>query len=63
MFCTFLAALRRRAAALGKPVMWAGDFNVNPMRSDWSERAFDPMRKKIPEGVVPPGCREEDVAS
>ena len=62
-FCSYLMGLRKRAAAAGKPVMWAGDFNVNPSRSDWSERAFDPMRKKIPAGATPPGCRPEDVIS
>ena len=44
-----------------KRIIWAGDFNVNPHADDWSERAFDKIRSKIPKGEKPAGCREKDV--
>ena len=43
-----------------KQLIWAGDLNVNPTRADWSTRAFDRIRHKIPRDVKPAGCREED---
>jgi exonuclease III len=60
-FTQFLQGLYSKSVKLHKPVVWGGDLNVNPRRGDWSERAFDPMRKKIPKGTIPPGCRDQDV--
>jgi exodeoxyribonuclease III len=51
----------RQAAIIGqKKMLWAGDLNVNPSRTDWSDRAFDRIRHKIPKGTQPIGCRAED---
>ena len=62
-FKKFLQKVKARAEKEGKGVIWAGDFNVNPSREDWSERAFDPIRKRIPKGASPAGCREADQES
>ena len=43
-----------------KKLIWAGDLNVNPTVADWSRRAFDRIKNRIPEGTDPAGCREED---
>ena len=43
-----------------KPVVWGGDFNVNPHREDWSEEAWRYLRKRIGD-AVPAGCRQIDV--
>ena len=59
-FKKFLALIRTRAEKEGRGVIWAGDFNVNPQKADYSERAFDAIRKKIPYGTEPAGCREKD---
>jgi len=55
--------VNEQARAKAKILIWGGDLNVNPMQSDWSERAFDKIRSKIPEGELPAGCREKDVKS
>lgn len=57
----YLTVLQQRAQDANKSIIWGGDFNVNPHRTDWSERAFDPLRARIPKGTLPTGCREEDV--
>src|SRR4051812_18349179 len=36
-----------------------GDFNVNPYRDDWSEKAWDHLRHKIGK-ELPAGCRRID---
>ena len=43
-----------------KKMIWGGDLNVNPTKQDWSMRAFDRIRNRIPKGTLPAGCREED---
>ena len=43
-----------------KKMIWGGDLNVNPTSQDWSMRAFDRIRNRIPKGTLPAGCREED---
>ena len=59
-FLICLKRVRGRAEKEGKGVIWAGDFNVNPYRGDWSERAFDMISHKIKNGIVPAGCRPQD---
>jgi exodeoxyribonuclease III len=59
-FIKFLHRVRLRGEKQGKAVIWGGDFNVNPYADDWSDRAFDPIRKKILPGTLPAGCREQD---
>ena len=56
----FLRNTVQQAKSKNKKLIWAGDFNVNPTVDDWSERAFDRIKHKIPEGTVIAGCREED---
>ena len=43
-----------------KKMIWAGDLNVNPTSADWSMRAFDRIKHRIPKGAAPTGCREVD---
>ena len=43
-----------------KKMIWGGDLNVNPEDSDWSMKAFDRIRNRIPKGTLPAGCRKED---
>ena len=62
-FTKFLGRLYERAEKEKKGVIWAGDFNVNPFFNDWSPRAFDQIRHKIPKGTKPAGCREKDQES
>jgi len=62
-FKVYLASVSQQARAKAKPLIWGGDFNVNPMRSDWSERAFDKIRSKVKVGELPAGCREQDAKS
>ena len=59
----YLTKLKVHAFVRRKKLVWAGDFNVNPERSDWSMRAFDRIKNKIPKGTLPLGCREEDQKS
>ena len=62
-FTLFLHRVRERAKKENRKVIWAGDLNVNPTPEDWSERAFDTIRKKVPKGTIPIGCREQDQES
>jgi exonuclease III len=62
-FTAFLHRINIRGEREKKGIIWAGDFNVNPYPDDWSERAFDPIRKKILPGTLPAGCREQDQES
>jgi exodeoxyribonuclease III len=55
-FIKFLGGLRTRGEREGKGVIWAGDFNVNPLPGDWSDRAFDQIRHKIKKGTSPAGA-------
>ena len=59
-FTNFLRGLRNKANQGNKGVIWGGDFNVNPLPSDWTIRAFDQIRHRIPKGEKPAGCRTED---
>ena len=59
-FEEFLKGMKEKSERTGKKIIWAGDFNVNPEEGDFSERAFDNIRHKIPRGTIPAGCREED---
>ena len=45
-----------RAEKEGKGIIWAGDFNVNPFSTDWSEGAFDQIRHKIKNKGTPQGA-------
>ena len=56
----YIRKLKVHAFVTKKKMVWAGDFNVNPTRADWSLRAFDRIKHRIPEGTLPMGCREED---
>ena len=58
-FTKYLTKISSKILSEKKFFIWAGDFNVNPHRSDWSERAFDPIKSKLPKGD-PIGCRKED---
>ena len=58
----YLERIYRQAKQRGKKVIWAGDFNVNPYRTDWCEESFDRIRHKMPKGTIPVGCRAEDQA-
>ena len=42
----------------GKPMICAGDFNVNPRRQDWHEKAFASLRhlKDVSKSEYHPGC-------
>ena len=62
-FKAYLAQVSRQAQAKNKILVWGGDFNVNPTRNDWSEKAFDKIWSKVKEGELPAGCREQDVKS
>jgi exonuclease III len=55
------AFLQKTKQTYARPVVWAGDFNVNPYPDDWSEKAFEFMRRKGLGGKTPPGCRPIDV--
>ena len=59
-FKKFLGGLKERAGKVKKGVVWAGDFNVCPSSEDWTQRAFDHIRKKVPLGTDPTGCRKID---
>lgn len=59
-FKKYLIQMTKVAKRARKQLIWAGDLNVNPTRADWSTRAFDRIRHKIPRDVKPAGCREED---
>lgn len=58
-FTNYLTKLRSKTLSENKFLIWAGDLNVNPHPSDWSIRAFDPIKNKLGEGE-PIGCRKED---
>ena len=62
-FTKFLGNLDGKAREKGKGIIWAGDFNVNPLPGDWSDRAFDQIRHKISRENPPAGCREQDQES
>ena len=62
-FLEFLKDISKKGNAQKKGIIWAGDFNVNPLRDDWSEHAFDQIRNKFPKGTKPAGCREKDQIS
>ena len=55
-----LERVKKRADSQAKKVIWAGDLNVNPTVTDWSPRAFDNIRSKIPKGTQVAGCRQID---
>jgi exonuclease III len=52
-----LAGWIRKVSSHSKPVVWGGDFNVNPYRDDWTQRAWQHLRGKIG-NRDPAGCRE-----
>ena len=59
-FGKFLKEKTKEAREKNKGIIWGGDFNVNPLPDDWSERAFDNIRKKLISGEKPTGCRDID---
>lgn len=59
----YITKLKIHAIVKQKKLIWAGDFNVNPTKADWSNRAFDRIRHKIAKDTLPMGCREEDQKS
>ena len=42
-----------------QPIIWGGDFNVNPYKDDWTQKAWEHLRGKIGKGIRQ-GCREID---
>ena len=52
--------MTKEATDKNKKIIWAGDFNVNPYRRDWTEKAFEAIKHRIPKGAIMAGCREED---
>src|SRR5205807_6180537 len=55
-----LHALQSKIGWSGKPIIWGGDFNVNPYPDDWTTGAWEHLRHKLGD-QIPAGCREEDV--
>jgi exonuclease III len=48
---TQLAGWLKEISSHGKPVVWGGDFNVNPYRDDWTQKAWQHLRGKIGKGI------------
>jgi exodeoxyribonuclease III len=55
-----LAQYLRALYKKGKPLLWVGDFNVNPNADDWCQEAWSHLQGKL-KGAIPAGCREVDV--
>ena len=58
-FTSHLEKIATAASKTNKRLVWAGDFNVNPLQTDWTIRAFDRIRHRMPPGT-PAGCRTTD---
>jgi exodeoxyribonuclease III len=59
-FGDYLEKTVAEARVKNKKLIWAGDFNVNPYTTDWTEKAFERIRHRIPKDTLMAGCREED---
>ena len=57
---SYIRSVSLDAMVKQKRMIWAGDLNVNPTDADWSMRAFDRIKHRIPKGTAPVGCREVD---
>ena len=59
-FTVYLEKMTASSKSKNKKLIWAGDLNVNPYRSDWTEKAFERIRHRIPKDTQMAGCREQD---
>jgi exodeoxyribonuclease III len=48
------------AKSRNKKLVWAGDLNVNPYPDDWTDKAFERIKYRIPKNTQMAGCRDQD---